>query len=324
MAVSGTGFNQTASSQTGPSDTGIVRVGTRGSPLALIQAEMVSRALLAAHPDLACEIVPIKTTGDKVQDRTLNEIGGKGLFTKEIEEALLEGRIDLAVHSMKDMPTILPDGMEIAALLEREDPRDAWVSPVAASIQALPEGAIVGTASLRRQAQVLALRRDLKVMPLRGNVGTRLTKLAQGEAAGTLLALAGLKRLRRMDAVTAILSPEEMLPAVAQGAIGIEIRTDNERARRLVEPLDHPATSIAVAAERACLAELDGSCRTPIAAYAEIQGDTLWLRALIALPDGSAVHRAEDRGVATRESAVALGFAVGQRLKSLAGPGFLA
>ncbi|HEY4163343.1 MAG TPA: hydroxymethylbilane synthase [Dongiaceae bacterium] len=324
MAVSGTGFNQTASSQTGSRQTGIVRVGTRGSPLALIQAEMVSRALLSAHPELACEIVPIKTTGDKVQDRTLNEIGGKGLFTKEIEEALLEGRIDLAVHSMKDMPTVLPDGMEIAALLEREDPRDAWVSPVAASIQALPEGAIVGTASLRRQAQVLALRRDLKVMPLRGNVGTRLAKLAQGEAAGTLLALAGLKRLRRMDAVTAILSPEEMLPAVAQGAIGIEIRTDNERARRLVEPLDHPATSIAVAAERACLAELDGSCRTPIAAYAELQGDTLWLRALIALPDGSAAHRAEDRGAATRESAVALGFAVGQRLKSLAGPGFLA
>jgi hydroxymethylbilane synthase len=317
MAVSGTGFNQ----------EGTIRIGTRGSPLALIQAEMVRDALIAAHPHLTAssiEIVPIKTTGDKVQDRTLTEIGGKALFTKEIEEALFDGRVDLAVHSMKDVPTLLPDGMEIVALLEREDPRDAWVSAVASSIATLPPGAIVGTASLRRQAQVLVARPDLKVVPLRGNVGTRLTKLAQGEAAGTLLALAGLKRLGRLDAATAILSTEEMLPAVAQGAIGIEIRSDDRKTRNLVEPLDHAATSIAVAAERACLAELEGSCRTPIAAYAEQEGDALRLRGLIALPDGSAMHRVEARGKATLEGAVALGIAVGARLKALAGPGFLA
>jgi hydroxymethylbilane synthase len=319
MAVSGPLFNQT-----GFNKTGMVRIGTRGSPLALIQAEMVSRALIAAHRDLACEIVPIKTTGDKVQDRALTEIGGKGLFIKEIEEALLDGRIDLAVHSMKDVPGFLPGGMEIACLLEREDPRDAWVSPGFAGIAALPQGAIVGTASPRRQAQLLARRPDLKVVPLRGNVGTRLTKLAQGEAAGTLLAVAGLKRLGKPEAVTAILSPEEMLPAIAQGAIGIEIRSEDAATRRLVEPLDHRPTSIAVAAERACLAELGGSCRTPIAGYAEIEGDTLRFRALVATPDGSAMHRAEDRAAATRESAEALGVAVGQRLKALAGPGFLA
>jgi hydroxymethylbilane synthase len=321
MAVSGTGFNQSAV------QSAVLRIGTRGSPLALIQADIVRGALIAAHPhltDAVVEIVPIKTTGDKVQDRTLSEIGGKGLFTKEIEEALLDGRIDLAVHSMKDMPTIFPDGMEIAALLEREDPRDAWVSPVASSIPALPDGATIGTASLRRQAQVLAARPDLKVVPLRGNVGTRLQKLARGEAAGTLLALAGLKRLGRMDAVTAILSTEEMLPAVAQGAIGVEIRSDDGKTRRLLEPLNHPPTSIAVAAERTCLAELEGSCRTPIAAYAELDGDRLRLRGLIALPDGSALHRAEERGTATLEGAAALGLAVGRRLKALAGPGFLA
>jgi hydroxymethylbilane synthase len=324
MAVSGPLFNQTGFNQTGSNKTGTVRIGTRGSPLALIQAEMVSRALIAAHPDLACEIVPIKTTGDKVQDRALTEIGGKGLFIKEIEEALLDNRIDVAVHSMKDVPGFLPDGMAIAAMLEREDPREAWVSPRAPTIAALPQGAIVGTASPRRQAQLLARRPDLKVMPLRGNVGTRLNKLAQGEAAGTLLALAGLKRLGRLEAVTAILSPEEMLPAIAQGAIGIEIRSDDAQTRGLVETVDHRPTSIAVAAERACLAELGGSCRTPIAGYAEIEGDTLRLRAMIATPDGSAMHRAEDRADATRESAEALGVAVGRKLKALAGPGFLA
>src|ERR1700754_1863349 len=205
----------------------MINIGTRGSPLALVQAEMNKAALLAAHPDLKAEnvtIVPIKTTGDKVQDRTLSEIGGKGLFTKEIEEALLDGRVDLAVHSMKDMPAFLPDGLVIAAMLEREDARDVLISPVAGSIETLPQGAIVGAASLRRQAQVLALRPDLKVQPLRGNVGTRLDKLARGEAAATLLALAGLKRLGRVDAATAILSTDAFLPAVAQGAIGIEIR----------------------------------------------------------------------------------------------------
>jgi len=317
MAVSGPTFNP----------TGVLKIGTRGSPLALAQAELTRAALIAAHPALRSqnvEIVPIRTTGDKVQDRTLAEIGGKGLFTKEIEEALLDGRIDLAVHSMKDMPTFLPDGLVIAAMLEREDPRDVLISPVADSIASLPKGAVVGTASLRRQAQLLAIRPDLVVQPLRGNVGTRLEKLARGEAAATLLALAGLKRLGRADAATAILSTDTMLPAVAQGAIGIEIRANDARVKALVGAIDHELTTIAVTAERSCLAELDGSCRTPIAAYAEISGTALRLRGLIALPDGTESHRAEDTGTATHEDAAALGRALGLRLKALAGPRFLA
>jgi hydroxymethylbilane synthase len=317
MAVSGSTINQGA----------VLRIGTRGSPLALAQAELTKAALLAAHADLkaeSVEIVPIRTTGDKVQDRTLSEIGGKGLFTKEIEEALFDGRIDLAVHSMKDMPTFLPPGLIIAAMLEREDPRDVLISPVADSIESLPKGAIVGTASLRRQAQVLALRPDLKVQPLRGNVGTRLDKLARGEAAATLLALAGLKRLGRVEAATAILSTDQFLPAVAQGAIGVEIRAGDARIMALVAPIDHAPTTIAVTAERALLAVLDGSCRTPIAAHAEIFGTALRLRGLVALPDGTESHRAEDTGNATLEGAAALGRVVGERLKALAGPNFLA
>jgi hydroxymethylbilane synthase len=304
----------------------VLKIGTRGSPLALAQAELTRAALLAAHPALAdpgIEILPIRTTGDKVQDRTLADIGGKGLFTKEIEEALLDGRVDLAVHSMKDMPTFLPDGLTIGAMLEREDPRDALISPVAESIATLPRGAVVGTASLRRQAQVLLVRPDLVVQPLRGNVGTRLDKLARGEAAATLLALAGLKRLGKAGAATAILSIEEMLPAVAQGAIGIEIRIDDSRLRELVAAIDHAPTSIAVAAERAMLAVLDGSCRTPIAGYAAIADAQMRLRGLVALPDGSESHRAEDSGNATLDDAVRLGRALGQRLKALAGPSFL-
>jgi hydroxymethylbilane synthase len=317
MAVSKPAINQAK---------GPVRIGTRGSPLALIQAEIVKAGLIAHHPALAAtgaiEIVVIKTTGDQVQDRPLSEIGGKGLFTKEIEEALLDGRIDLAVHSMKDVPTALCEGLEIACLLKREDPRDVLISPVASSIATLPQGAVVGTASLRRQAQVKALRPDLVIVPLRGNVGTRLAKIERGEAAATLLALAGLKRLGKTDAAQAILSVEEMLPAVAQGAIGIEIRSDDRATRALLEPCNDRATQIAVTAERACLAELEGSCRTPIAAFAELVGDDLRLRALIALPDGSEVHRDDRRGKATEPAA--LGRAAGRHLKALAGPRFLA
>jgi hydroxymethylbilane synthase len=305
----------------------VLRIGTRGSPLALIQAELTRTALLTAHPKLVAEeveIVVIKTTGDKVQDRTLAAIGGKGLFTKEIEEALIDGRIDLAVHSMKDMPTFLPDGLTIGAMLTREDARDALISPVADSIAALPPGAVIGTASLRRQAQVLRIRPDLVIQPLRGNVGTRLDKLAKGEAAATLLAVAGLKRLGRATAATAVLSLDEMLPAVAQGAIGVEQRVDDSRARELLAAIDHAPTTIAVAAERAMLAVLDGSCRTPIAGHASITGATMRLRGLIALPDGTESHAAEDSGNATLSEAVELGRALGERLKSLAGPGFLA
>ena len=319
MAVS-----QTASNRGAP----VLRIGTRGSPLALAQAEIVRTALIATHPALAeagaVEIVPIRTTGDQVQDRTLAEIGGKGLFTKEIEEALIDGRIDLAVHSMKDMPTFLPDGLAIGAVLAREDPRDVLIAPAAKSIATLPHRAVVGTASLRRQAQLLARRPDLQVKPLRGNVGTRLEKIARGEAAATLLALAGLKRLGRTDAATAILSIDEMLPAVAQGAIGIEIRAEDSRVRGFVAPLDHRPTAIAVTAERAMLAELDGSCRTPIAGHATIDGTTLVLRGLIALPDGTESHHGHERGDVTRDGAESLGRALGRRLKALAGPRFLA
>ena len=300
----------------------VLRIGTRGSPLALAQAHLVRDRLKAARADLPeAEVVAIRTTGDRIQDRKLDEIGGKGLFTKEIEEALLEGAIDLAVHSMKDMATALPPGLVVGAMLPREDPRDAWFSPHAAGIAGLPKGARVGTSSLRRQAQILARRPDLKVTTLRGNVGTRLAKLAAGEAEATLLALAGLKRLGLADKATSILSTEEMLPAVGQGAIGIEIRADHDIMVGLLASIDDRATSMAVTAERACLAVLDGSCRTPIAALAEHEpGGNLRLRSLIALPDGSALKSDERRGPAA--SAVDLGRAAGEALRAGAGPAF--
>ncbi len=303
----------------------VLRIGTRGSPLALAQAHELRDRLCAAHGDLRperTEIVVIKTTGDKVQDRTLSEIGGKGLFTKEIEDALRDGGIDLAVHSMKDMPTRLPDGLVIDCLLPREDPRDALFARAGDSLATLPRGCVVGTASLRRAAQVRALRPDLTVVPLRGNVGTRLKKLAAGEVDATLLAVAGLKRLGRLAEATAILAVEEMLPAVAQGAIGVERRADDAAMAGLLAPLDDAETTLRVTAERACLEVLDGSCRTPIAALAELVhgGATLALSALIALPDGSVVHRDVRRGPAS--AAAALGAAAGAALKAAGGPGF--
>src|SRR5215468_2453279 len=303
-----------------------IRIGTRGSPLALVQARMVHDALAAAHASLReaddIQIVPIKTTGDAVHDRKLMEIGGKGLFTKEIEEALLAGRIDCAVHSVKDMQTWLPEGLAIGAMLPREDARDALFAKTGTRIADLPRGAVVGTASLRRQAQLLALRPDLRIVPLRGNVETRLRKLAAGDADATLLAVAGLKRLDLLDRANAILDSTEILPAVGQGAIGIEIRGDDARLRALLASIDHRATTQCVTAERACLAELDGSCHTPIAAYAEHSADgrTLRLRSLIALPDGTALHRDEREGPA--EDPDALGRAAGRRLKAAAEPAF--
>jgi len=302
-----------------------LRIGTRGSPLALAQAGIVRDALAEAHPDIPkAEIVVIRTTGDRVQDRKLDEIGGKGLFTKEIEEALLAGSIDLAVHSMKDMPTFLPEGLVIDCLLKRADPRDALFARSGNSIASLPQGAVIGTSSLRRQAQLLALRPDLKAVTLRGNVETRLAKLAAGAADATLLALAGLQRLGMPREPSAILSVEEMLPAVAQGAIGVETRVNDARSRELLRPLDDFATELAVTAERACLAVLDGSCHTPIAALAEpgIDG-TLRLRSLIALPDGSAVQRDERKAAATNlAEAAALGLTAGRALREKAGPAF--
>jgi len=303
-----------------------LRIGTRGSPLALAQADEARARLIAAHPHLAApgsiEICVIKTTGDQVQDRPLSEIGGKGLFTKEIEEALVAGAIDIAVHSMKDVPTWLPDGLVIDCLLPREDARDVLIATAGTSIATLPQGAVVGSASLRRAAQVKALRPDLSIVPLRGNVETRIAKVQRGDATATLLALAGLKRLHKQNAATAILSTDEILPAVAQGAIGLETRANDGRVNTLLAALNDRNTQLRVAAERACLAVLDGSCRTPIAAFAELEGDVVRLRALIALPDGSKVHRQEGRAAVS--DARKLGEQIGHKLKEMAGPDFLA
>ncbi|MDR3498444.1 MAG: hydroxymethylbilane synthase [Parvibaculum sp.] len=299
------------------------RIGTRGSKLALIQAHMVAAHVgraLGLPPEEAAEIVVIKTTGDQVQDRNLSELGGKGLFTKEIEDALTSGGIDLAVHSMKDMPTALPDGLVIDCLLERADPRDAFLSSKATSIATLPKGAIVGTSSLRRAAQVKARRPDVSIVPFRGNVDTRLAKLEQGIADATLLAMAGLTRMGLADKVTAALSTDEILPAVAQGAIGIERRASDEDAARIVATFHHAETGLRVAAERALLAVLDGSCRTPIAALAEISGKKLMLRGMILTPDGAEVIETSREGLAS--DAAAIGADAGRELKGRAGPHF--
>ena len=305
-----------------PSPERPLRIGTRGSPLALAQAEETRARLMAAHalPEAAFEIVVIRTTGDKVTDRPLGEIGGKGLFTKEIEEALLAGAIDIAVHSMKDMPTELPGGLTIACLLPREDVRDAFISLRHESLAALPAGTVVGTSSLRRRAQLLHRRPDLRVVEFRGNVGTRLRKLEDGVAEATFLACAGLRRLGRAELIRAAIEPDEMLPAVAQGAIGIETRADDEAAAALLAPIHDAPTGIRLAAERAFLAGLDGSCRTPIAGLAELEGDTLRLRGEIIRPDGSERLATERRGPPGQ--AAAMGADAAAELRARAGPGF--
>jgi hydroxymethylbilane synthase len=299
-------------------------IGTRGSPLALAQAREVRERLAAAHA-LAAERIAlevIRTTGDAIRDRPLTEAGGKGLFTKEIEEALLAGAIDLAVHSAKDMPTFLSPELRIGAVLEREDARDVFVSHKAKTLADLPRGARVGTASLRRQALVKRLRGDLVVVPMRGNVETRLRKLAAGEVDAIVLALAGLKRLGLADAATAVLSVDEFLPAVGQGIIAIEARADDERTLDLVRAVSHSATAAALIAERAFLAVLEGSCRTPIAGHAAVAGGRLAFRGLIAKPDGSEVLEAQRHGAAV--VAVRLGAEAGRELKLRAGADFFA
>jgi hydroxymethylbilane synthase len=299
-------------------------IGTRGSPLALAQANQVRDRLAAAHALDADAITleVIRTTGDRIHDRPLTEAGGKGLFTKEIEEALIAGAIDLAVHSAKDMPTILPPGLRIAGVLEREDARDVFISRKAKTLGELPRGARVGTASLRRQALVKQLRPDLIVVPMRGNVETRLRKLDAGEVDATVLALAGLKRLGLTDAATAVLPVEEFLPAVGQGIIAIEARGDDERMLDLVLAISHAATAAALTAERAFLAVLEGSCRTPIAGYAAVAGGQLAFRGLIAKPDGSEVIETQRHGAVT--AAVRLGAEAGRELKQRAGADFFA
>jgi len=304
--------------------TGHLRIGTRGSPLALWQARHVQARLCAAHgfaPE-ALEIVPIKTSGDRIQDRPLSEVGGKGLFTKELEEALLTGSIDLAVHSMKDVATVLPERLAINCLLEREDPRDAFVSLKSKSLAELPAGSLIGTASLRRQAQVLRQRPDVRVTTLRGNVDTRLRKLAEGQADATLLAMAGLIRLGLQAKATAIVPVEVMLPAVAQGAIGIETRRDDSATNRLVDLLNHVPTNLCIATERAFLARLDGSCRTPIAGLATLDGKQLKFRGLILSLDGKTAHETERCGELA--DAEQIGREVAETLLSAAGPYFLA
>ena len=267
----------------------LIRIGTRGSALALAQAHEVKGRLMAAHglPETAFEIVIIKTTGDMILDRPLSEVGGKGLFTKEIEEALFEKRIDLAVHSMKDMQTALPDGLTIGATLPREDVRDAFISLKHKSFDSLPQGAVVGTSSLRRQAQIKRIRPDLQIVGFRGNVQTRLTKLRDEVAEATFLACAGLRRLGLAGHITDAVPVDRMLPAVAQGAIGIEIRVDDEDTAKIIAPLDDQATALCVTAERAFLGTLEGSCRTPIAGLARLEGGTLTFKGETLSPDGT-------------------------------------
>jgi hydroxymethylbilane synthase len=303
-------------------ETANLRIGTRGSPLALAQAHMVRNALAAAHQldPGGIEIVTIRTSGDRIQDRPLAESGGKGLFTKEIEDALIAGEVDLAVHSAKDLTTLLPPGLIVAACLPREDARDAFISRKAANLSALAKGATLGTASLRRAAQVKRLRPDLNIVPLRGNVETRLRKLDEGEMDATILALAGLKRLGRADAATAILEPHDFLPAVGQGAIALQARENDETTREALAAINHPTTLTALFAERAFLEVLDGSCRTPIAGHAIIVGDRVQFRGMIIRPDGSeALETAREGPVG---EAGMLGADAGRELKARGGPDF--
>ena len=305
-----------------PTDTTILRIGSRGSALALVQAREVQSRLAKACglPTERIEIKVIRPTGDMIQDRPLAEAGGKGLFTKEIEEALLAGAIDLAVHSSKDMPTVLPAGLILSAFLPREDARDAFISRKAKSLRELPQGGVVGTASLRRQASVKRLRPDLAVVPLRGNVETRLRKIEAGDADATVLAVAGLKRLGLMAAATMVLDIDEFLPAVGQGAIGIETRVDDARTRALTATVNDADTATALAAERAFLAVLDGSCRTPIAGYARVRDGQVHFRGMIAKTDGSEALDVLREGPAA--DAVALGADAGRELKDRASPDF--
>lgn len=305
-----------------PTPTRPLKIGTRGSPLALAQAYETRDRLSAAHdlPEQAFEIITIKTTGDKITDRPLKDIGGKGLFTREIEEALLSGAIDIAVHSMKDMPTLQPEGLILDTYLPREDVRDAFVSPGFDSLSSLPEGSKVGTSSLRRRAQILVAHPGLEVVEFRGNVQTRLKKLENGIAACTFLAMAGLNRLGQSGIARAAIDPGDMLPAVAQGAIGIERRIDDSATAHLLEPVHHTLTGQRIAAERSFLTTLDGSCETPIAGLAEISGGILRLRGEVLRPDGS--ERIQDDQTAPIEDGPELGRAMANALLRQAGKGF--
>ncbi len=289
-----------------------LRIATRKSPLALWQANFVKDRLEALHPELQVELVPMSTQGDKILDTPLAKVGGKGLFVKELETAMLEGRADIAVHSMKDVPVEFPDGLGLHTICEREDPRDAFVSNHFNQIDELPQGAVVGTSSLRRQCQLRAARPDLVIRDLRGNVNTRLAKLDAGEYDAIILAAAGLKRLEMAHRIAAFIEPEQSLPANGQGAVGIECRLDDHELHALLAPLEHPETRIRVLTERAMNRALQGGCQVPIGAYALVQGEEVWLRGLVGSPDGSRVIRDEIRGPLAEGEA--LGHTLAQRL----------
>ncbi|MDX5357597.1 MAG: hydroxymethylbilane synthase [Rhodobacterales bacterium] len=305
-----------------PSPAQPLRIGTRGSPLALAQAHETRDRLMAAHelPEDAFEIVVIKVTGDRIQDRSLREAGGKGLFTREIEEALLDGSIDIAVHSTKDMPTLQPDGLVLDCYLPREDVRDAFLSDVAGGLADLPSGAVVGSSSLRRRAQLIHRRPDLGVVEFRGNVQTRLQKLRDGVAGATFLAMAGLNRLGLAHLARSAIEPDDMLPAVGQGAIGIERRAEDARVAALLAPIHHAQTGLRLAAERAMLRVLDGSCQTPIAGLALVEDGQIRLRGEVLRPDGSEAIQLD--GSAGFGDAMALGEDLARRLLAAAPSGF--
>ncbi|WP_312046342.1 hydroxymethylbilane synthase [Erwinia sp.] len=290
----------------------ILRIATRQSPLALWQAHYVQQRLMACHPGLSVELVPMVTKGDIILDTPLAKVGGKGLFVKELEQALLDGRADIAVHSMKDVPVEFPQGLGLVTICEREDPLDAFVSHHFASVDALPEGAVVGTSSLRRQCQLSARRPDLVIRSLRGNVGTRLSKLDAGEYDAIILAVAGLKRLGMGDRIRHAMPAEESLPAVGQGAVGIECRLDDAQTITLLAALNDEDTAVRVKAERAMNTRLEGGCQVPIGSFAELEGDELWLRGLVGSPDGRAMIRGERRG--PREEAEKMGISLAEEL----------
>lgn len=292
----------------------ILRIATRSSPLALWQANDVKQRLEAIHANLTVELLPIKTKGDKILDTPLAKIGGKGLFIKELEEAMLAGMADIAVHSMKDVPMELPPGFELPVICERDDPRDAFVSNDFDTLNDLPQGARLGTSSLRRQSQMQALRPDLEIISLRGNVQTRLGRLDEGRFDAILLAAAGLRRLELTERIRSSIAPEQCLPAVGQGAVGIECREGDEKVKAILASLNHTDTWDRVVAERAMNRRLEGGCQVPIAGYAELEGDTIWLRGLVASEDGTVVYTAEGR--APRQEAEALGVRIAEDLLS--------
>ena len=289
-----------------------IRIATRKSPLALWQAHFVQSRLQQLYPQLRVELLPMSTKGDKILDSPLAKVGGKGLFVKELEQAILAGDADIAVHSMKDVPVEFPDGLGLSIICERDDPRDAFVSSRFSSMAELPAGSRVGTSSLRRQCQLRASRPDLQILDLRGNVNSRLAKLDAGEYDAILLAAAGLKRLGLQARITTLLPPEQSLPANGQGAVGIECCLDDDELLTLLAPLEHGPTRQRVLAERAMNRALQGGCQVPIGAYAELEGDQLWLRGLVGSPDGSRILRAECRGAAS--DPVALGQTLAEQL----------